>query len=518
MHRVDPLIENGSFIGIVAISTDITEIVASRQQAQEANMAKNQFLANISHEIRTPMIGILGAVDLLEESNLSHIQQENVRIIRSCGEQLLGLINDILDTSKIELDLMELHPTPCDLLSLFSRLLNNIEPLLNEKGLKIKLNISPNMPVQVLVDETKLQQILTNLFHNAIKFTNRGYIRFTAFLEQVDKVSWLSIAICDTGIGIPDYEVENIFNPFTQVDNSNSRQYGGIGLGLYLCKKLVDLMQGKIQLSSQTGLGTNFLIKIPVDIVSSLESNYKVSDQYPDDCYMDNLLLDFNPTKVLLVEDNELNQKIVYQMLIKYGFEVSLANNGLDCLRIMQKTSYDIILMDMQMPVMDGYEATRMIRQYEDYKNIPIIAMTAYAMAGDREKCLANGCTSYIAKPFKAEQLAREIRQVLGTKNTIKNIRNPEFKSFINDLLPEFMPQLAEMIEELKLAVEKHDLSLVKSISHDIKGTAGMYGFTKISNTAAHIEDTARNNTLIEVKSELDKLLELFKQASIQVG
>lgn len=500
----------------LTISKEIyQELVETREHAQAANMAKNQFLANMSHEIRTPMIGILGALDLLAESKLANEQYENIEIIRECGEQLLGIINGILDMSKIELGLIELYPKVCNLPELLSNLSNIVEPILKEKGLSIKLDISPDIPTLVRIDEAKLRQILINVLYNAIKFTSQGYITFTAAVEEMDGISQLSLAISDTGIGIPDYEIENIFTPFTQVDNSTSRQYGGMGTGLFISKKYVDIMQGSIYVKSQQGLGSTFFIKVPLEVISYMEVNESINPDHNDN-YEDKLLTEFAPIRVLLVEDNDLNQKIVSQMLINYGFEITVANNGLECLRLLQEKHFDIILMDMQMPVMDGYEATRMIRQYEELQHIPIIATTAHAMAGDREKCLASGCTSYIAKPFKAEELAREIRKHFQGAST--NNPDPDLKSFINELLPEFMAQLEEMVDNLGLAFAQRDVEAIKSISHDIKGTAGMYGFRQISDGAAAIEAAAREESFPRIKNCLDNLYQYYKQASLQVS
>ena len=274
-------------------------------------------------------------------------------------------------------------------------------------------------------------------------------------------------------------------------------------------------MQGSINVHSQEGLGSTFFIKLPLEVISHLEEKQNINPNFNDD-YEDKLLTDFTPIKVLLVEDNDLNQKIVSQMLINYGFDITLADNGLECLRLLQKMHFDVILMDMQMPIMDGYEATRMIRQYEELQYIPIIAMTAHAMTGDREKCLASGCTSYIAKPFKAEELAREIRK--NFQGVSINNPKPDLNSFINELLPDFMAQLEEMVESLKLAFANHDLEAIKSISHDIKGTAGMYGFRQISESAAAIEAAAREESFPRIKNSLDRLYKLHEQASVQVS
>lgn len=517
MHRVGPLQENGDISGIVVISTEITELVKNQEQAQAANMAKSQFLANMSHEIRTPMIGILGAADLLQGSTLDRVQRENLEIIRECGEQLLGIINDILDMSKIELALMELHPRDCNPKDIFTRLVNNIEPLVKKKGLQLKFEISTDMPALVRVDDTKLRQILSNLLYNAVKFTNRGYISFTSTIERESDLDYLAMTITDTGIGIPDFQFDNIFNPFTQVDNSTSRQYGGTGLGLYISKRYIDFMKGTIHLSSQEGAGSTFSIKIPVEIVFQ-PNTAQSPGTFDYERVVDKLILGFTPIQILLVEDNDLNQKIVCQMLTNYGFEVTIANNGLDCLRLLQEKHFDVLLMDMQMPVMDGYEATRMIRQYEELRDIPIIAMTAHAMTGDREKCLASGCTSYIAKPFKAEELAREIRQHFDAGTTLGHNHDPELNNFINELLPEFMAQLAEMVNNLELAFKDRDMQALKSISHDIKGTAGLYGFTDISNSAASIEEAAKEASLPGIRRALEELYRLYEQANTQAG
>lgn len=516
-HHVKPLENNGQIVAMVLMSTDINDLVEARERSESANMAKSQFLANMSHEIRTPMIGILGSVDLLEQSRLSNDQEESVQIIRECGEQLLAIINDILDVSKIEVGLLHLNPQPCSLVDLLTRTLNIIDPMLKEKGLGLKLEIAPDIPQQVILDCTKLRQVLINILYNSVKFTQRGGIFIRAELEENLNQAYLLISIRDTGIGIPAQQIQTIFAPFTQVDGSTSRGFGGTGLGLYICKRLIELMEGELWVESMEGEGTAFSFTVPLfpcsEQIAAETHEIRVGSHQSDD-----LALEFNPIEILVVEDNDLNRKIVSQMLTNYGFQVSTAANGLECLQILQNRHFDTILMDMQMPIMDGYEATRLIRETSPSDRTPIIAMTANALTGDREKCLAAGCTSYIAKPFKAEDLVQEIRQFLVTNHCIPSKNQAEAHlQLIAELIPEFLEQLEELIADLDQALSQHDLSRIQSIAHDIKGTAGMYGYAEVSRTAASIEQSARDRSIIQIRILIEQLQRDYKYINSQV-
>lgn len=515
IHHIDPLLENNELTGTVIISTDITALVEAREKAETANMAKSQFLANMSHEIRTPMIGILGSVELLTE-NHSVEQSEYLSTIRECGEQLLEIINQILDVSKIELGVLELHPETVDLHDFLWRTSNIIEPALKAKGLRLDL-ITENAQGLIAIDPVKLRQVLLNLLVNAVKFTNAGIITLEARLDTKPAGdTWLTVSVTDTGIGIAQDKIDSIFDPFTQGDSSSSREYGGTGLGLYVCKKMIELMKGYIWVANLEGRGTRFSFSVPVKTEVVVENDKEAAFDSRD-IYKDDLLLDFTPVSILIVEDNELNQKIVSKMLMNYGFEVTHAANGLECLNLLQHTCFDVILMDMQMPVMDGYEATHAIRKNPDWKDIPIIAMTAHAMSGDREKCLAYGCNSYIAKPFKAEELALEIKKFLNMDMVRK--KKPQMSNqLINDLLPEFMALMEEMLNNLTQAINASDIEAIKSISHDIKGTAGMYGFMNISEIAGNIEILARENKYQRIPPLSHKLCSLYEQANIAVS
>lgn len=494
---------------------DMSEMLKAREKAEAANLAKDQFLANISHEIRTPMIGILGSVDLLEQSGLNHEQSANIAIIRDCGEQLLNIINELLDVSKIELGLLTLNLKACNLPDLFTRTTKIIEPIFKEKGLQLILNLDRKIPNQVWIDQAKLRQVLLNILYNAVKFTSQGVIIIDTHI-QLNQESFLLVSVSDTGIGIPQNQQNKIFEAFTQGDSSTSREFGGTGIGLYICKKIINLMQGDIWLDSCEGKGTIIHFKIPIDIVPDCQITTERSETVQEYDY-ENSILAFNPVKVLIVEDNPLTQKIVGQMLNNYGFEVSYALNGLECLKVLSENHIDIVLMDMQMPLMDGYETTRFIREDSELQSIPVIAMTAHAMAGDCEKCLASGCTNYITKPFKSEQLVQLVK-----KHLPQDFRNPNHghsgKQLIDELIPEFIANLREMIVELDRAVKAQNYELIQSISHDIKGTAGMYSFMEISETASLMEQAAQDKSYPELNTLNNTINTLFGQADSKVS
>ncbi len=500
MHRINPFTENKETNSIIIISTDITELVKSRQEAQTAHMTQTQFLANMSHEMRTPMIGILGAVDLLQESSLNNEQSANLEIIRSCGEHLLGWINQILNVSKIEVGLIKLNPESCNLKELLNHCISIIEAGSKDKGLIINKDIDLQITEAVLLDQAKFTQVISSILFNALKFTTQGEINVKAYTEKdFAEKYWLRVSVSDTGIGIPATQVDRVFEPFSQVDCSNSREYGGTGLGLFFSKKVIDLMNGEITLDSVEGYGTNVSFRIPLELAP--ESNLSLNERQIEPDYSANMALELNPVRILVVEDNQLNQKIVTQMLVNYDFIVTAVSNGLECLRILQEKVFDLILMDMQMPVMDGYETTAFLCKDPDFQDIPIIAMTAHAMSEDRDKCLACGCTSYIAKPFRGEELAQEIFKHINKR--IDSVDDAEQSSsrLITELIPEFLDLLEELLEQLQIAIETKDKQAIQSISHDIKGTAGMYGFMEISRIATLLEQAARGKSQHSIKS-----------------
>ena len=389
--------------------------------------------------------------------------------------------------------------------------------MLKKKGLTLKLDLDPAIQDPVVLDAGKLRQVLINLLSNAVKFTQQGVITIRVRFEQLDDHNFLHLAVSDTGIGIPPQQLQFIFDSFTQVDSSTSRGFGGTGLGLFISKRLLEVMDGEIWVESAPDHGTTFYLSIPLlpYIPESAPEPDEVGQVVP---IPDDMSLQFIPPEILVVEDNDLNRKIVSQMLLNFGFQVREAINGLECLKILQDHHFDLILMDMQMPIMDGYEATRFIRDMESQKSIPIIAMTAHALTGDREKCLAAGCTSYIAKPFKTDELIQEIRRHLNesTHQPVKS-QSGMHQHLIEQLMPEFLEQLDELIMDLEQALQRQDTAQIASLSHDIKGTAGMYGYMTIAHTASLIEKAARNRSILQIKLLMDKIQQEFHLINTQV-
>ncbi|KUG03041.1 sensory box histidine kinase/response regulator [hydrocarbon metagenome] len=508
LHHIYPICRYEVVLGIIMFSNDITALIQSRKDAQAANMAKNQFLANVSHELRTPLIGILGAVELLERNSVPGFETENIKIISDCGEQLLEIINKILDVSRMELGMAVCHPVECNIRNILEQILGTLYPSLRDKGLSIDIQVDHALPDHVVVDHDKLQQILLNIIYNAVKFTEQGGIICQLDYTKSSSSSWITISIKDTGIGIPEDQLSKIFSPFTQVDNSASRAYEGTGLGLYLCKELVELMNGELWIESETGKGSTFYIKLPVEDITSQPRPDAENKTLPHDL-ADDLVLGFTPVNILVVDDNQLTQKIICQILHDYGFQAAAASNGVQCLEMLDKNTYDLILMDMQMPLMDGYETTLLIRSHHEFSSLPVIAITANSTIEAREKCLSCGCNAYIPKPFKAEELVYEINKCL------KNIPSSSYDTetdLIAKLIPEFLDSLCDSINDLDTAVKNNDIQEVKSISHDIKGSAGLYGFHEISSTAAKIEQAAGKNEPHAITNSFSQLCDLYKK------
>jgi signal transduction histidine kinase/ActR/RegA family two-component response regulator len=375
------------------------ELALARDQAVEASRLKSDFLANMSHEIRTPMNAVIGLTGLMLDSPLTAAQREYASAVRSAGEALMDIINDILDFSKIEAGKLRLEPTDFDLRAAIDEVADLLSSKAHEKGLELTTFVGPDVPAFVRGDAGRLRQILTNLVGNAIKFSDRGSVRVrVGATSHTAEVTSLRFDVTDTGIGISPAGQRQLFQAFEQVDSSASRRHGGTGLGLAICKQLVEMMGGEIGLDSTEGRGSTFWFAVDLPRAAAPPRRRVTSDP--------GVARSPRGARLLVAEDNPVNQLVAVRMLERLGYRADVAANGLEAVDALMRVDYAAVLMDCQMPELDGYEATREIRRRQgSARRTPVIAMTAAATQGDRDRCFESDMDDYISKPVRAAEL-----------------------------------------------------------------------------------------------------------------
>lgn len=504
--------------GLILDCRDITQRKDDAVELLRAQKAKEQFLANISHEIRTPINGIAGIAGLLSKNQNPEEREMYLNAIRHSSENLKVIINDILDLAAIDSGKLKFEKIAFNLKDLLPSLISTFTYQAREKNLALHYTIDEALNKILLGDPVRLNQVLINLISNAVKFTHTGAIHVKCELEKLHKgICHVSISVKDTGVGIPAEKLNTIFESFSQADESVTRRYGGSGLGLTIARQLVELQNGRIEVQSQEHIGSTFTVHIPYAVGST-----KFTKQTPH--IANNMAITTQNVRVLLVEDNDINRLYAKSILQTWKCSTDIAENGLIAIEKLKSNSYDVILMDVQMPVMDGYEATKAIRMMPaPVSNTPIVALTANATKIDVEKCLVAGMNDYLSKPFTPEDLFEMLFEKLkivpasasevaasgrSKQYDLEYLRNISGNNheFIKEMLQTFVQSIPVSLKEMEEALTLSDFTKLARVAHQIKPSMTLLGINHLKDSAVQIEDLAKNTKAPSLELQLNVL------------
>ena len=505
LHLYDMLLENKRLIKL----------------SEDASRSKTEFLASMSHEIRTPLNSIIGMAEVLTDTPLTAEQKNYVRIFRSAGESLLEIINDILDLSKIEAGQTELEAIDFHLPSLLDSVVSILSVRAAEQNSQLSIHIHPDVPQGLRGDPTRLRQILINIVGNGLKFTENGSVKISVRLDDEQK---LLFSVKDTGIGIPIEKQQLIFESFTQADSLTTRKFGGTGLGLTICSKLCKMMGGDIWLESEPEKGSTFFFDCHFQPATSVPLPASGQASHSESCKI------LKPAHILLVDDNEDNRNLLYLYLRNTPFTLETAGNGAEAVTLFKRSSFDMVFMDIEMPVMDGYEATQKLRQWEKEQHLettPIIALTAHAFVRFRKKCMDAGCSDYLTKPVRRATLIHTISAHLKDDRKTAPLKNSprdthckhdhvsraqphvtlDYK--IKKLIPRFLENKRNDARKLAETLKSRDMEELQKLSHTVKGTSWMYGFKELGDLCFDLEQAARD-TDHDLAAQLTERIRIF--------